>query len=66
MRDGRSLHGFSNGLSVAEVVLVALAERRHELDRHELHIMAKGQQLTAEVMGSETSLHGNQASWHVS
>ena len=60
-----TLHGFSNGLSVAEVVLVALAEGLHELGRDQLHVVAQGQQLAAEMMGANTGFHADQTGWHV-
>ena len=37
----------------------------HVLRRDELHIVAKGQQRAAEMMGANTSLHADQAGWHV-
>jgi hypothetical protein len=36
----QTLHGFGYGLSVSEVVLVALMEGLHELGRDQLHVMA--------------------------
>jgi hypothetical protein len=30
-----------------------------------IHIVAKGQQLSTEMMGSDTGLHADQAGWHV-
>src|SRR3954451_19372426 len=60
-----TLHGFSDGLSVAEVVLVALAERLHELCWDQLYIVAEGQQLTAEMVSPHTGFHADQATGHV-
>src|SRR5215210_3697337 len=62
---GGTQHGFSNGFGVAKVVLVALAERLHELGRDQLHVMAQCEKLAAEVMGTNTGFHANQTGWHV-
>jgi hypothetical protein len=62
---GGAEHCLGYRLGVAEVVLVALAERLHELRRDQLHIVAQGQQLTAAMMSANTGLHADQASWHV-
>ena len=47
------------------VSLVALAEGLHELGGDQLHVMAEGQQLTAEMVGADAGLHPDQAGWHV-
>ena len=62
---GRPLDRFGNGFSIAEIVLVALAEGLHELRRDQLHVMAQRQQLTAEMMGADTGFHADQAGGHV-
>ena len=62
---GRPQDGLGNGFSVAEIVFVTLAEWLHELSRDELHIMAERQQLTAEMVGADASLHADQTGWHV-
>jgi hypothetical protein len=62
---GGPLHGFSNGFGITEVVLVALAERLHELGGDQLHVVAQCEKLAAEMMGADTGFHANQAGWHV-
>ena len=47
------------------VSLVALAEGLHELGGDQLHVMAEGQQLTAEVMGSDAGFHPNKTDRHI-
>jgi hypothetical protein len=63
---GGAEHRLSKGFGVTKVVLVTLAERRHELRWDQLHIVAQGQQLTAEVMGSDAGFHPNETDRHVS
>jgi hypothetical protein len=63
---GGTLHGLGHGFSVAEVVLLALEEGLHELPRHQLNVVAEGEQLTAQMMGADTGLHADQARRHVS
>jgi hypothetical protein len=55
----------AHSLSVAEVVLLALEEGLHELPRHQLHVVAKREELTAQMMGADTGLHADQARRHV-
>ncbi len=49
---GGTLHSLSHGFSIAEVILLALEEGLHELPRHQLHIVAEGKELTAQMMGA--------------
>jgi hypothetical protein len=46
---GGTLHSLGHSLSVAEVVLLALEEGLHELPRHQLHVVAKREELTAQM-----------------
>src|SRR5438876_699383 len=55
------LHCLSHGLGIAEVVLLALEEGLHKLPRHQLHVVAKREELTAQMMGADAGLHANQA-----
>jgi hypothetical protein len=59
------LHRLGYGFGVAEVVLLALEEGLHELPRHQLHVVAKGEELTAQMMGADAGLHANQTRHHV-
>ena len=62
---GGTLHGLGNRLSVAEVVLLALEEGLHILRRHQLRVVAEGQELPAQMMGADAGLHADQAGRHV-
>ena len=62
---GGTLHCLSDGFSIAEVVLLALEEGLHELARHQLHVVAEGEELTAQMMGTNASLHADQTRRHV-
>ena len=44
---------------------MAFAEGLHELGRDQLHVVAQGQQLAAEMMGADTGFHADQTGWHV-
>jgi hypothetical protein len=59
---GRPLHGFRNRLRIAVVVLVTLEERLHVLRRDQTHIVL---QLPADVMGTRTRLHADQAARNI-
>ena len=50
---GGTLHRLGYGFGIAEVVLLALEEGLHELPRHQLHVVAKGEELTAQMMGAD-------------
>src|SRR6266566_4475332 len=62
---GWPLHGFRNRLRIAVVVLVSLEERLHVLRRDQTHIVASGLQLPADVMGTRTGLHADQAARNI-
>src|SRR5439155_2207605 len=62
---GWPLHGFRNRLRIAVVVLVTLEERLHVLRRDQTHIVASGLQLPADVMGTRTGLHADQAARNI-
>jgi hypothetical protein len=62
---GRALHRLGYRFRIPEVVLMALDERLHELRRDKLRVMAQRQELPAEMMGSDASLHPDQAWRHV-
>src|SRR6266446_2047943 len=62
---GRAPHRLGYRFRVPEVVLMALDERLHVLRRHQLRVMAQRQELAAEMMGPDTSLHPDQARRHV-
>ena len=51
--------GLSYGFGVAEVILLALEEGLHELPRHQLHVVAEGEELTAQMMGADAGLHAD-------
>jgi hypothetical protein len=56
-RLGGPLHRLGKGFSIPVVVLVPLEERLHVLSRDQAHIMAKGLELTADVVGPGASFH---------
>jgi len=58
---GWPLHGFSNRLGVAVIVLVSFKEGLHVFGRHEPGIMPKCNQPAAQMMGANASLHADQA-----
>ncbi len=64
-RHGGPLHRLRDGFSIAIVVLVALEERFDVLSRDEAHVMAERPELAADVVGSGTGLHADQAGWDV-
>ena len=53
------MYGLSYGFGVAEVILLALEEGLHELPRHQLHVVAEGEELTAQMMGADAGLHAD-------
>src|SRR5438034_11188357 len=59
----RTLNGLGHGFSIAEVVLLALEEGLHEPPGYQLHVVAQGEELTAEMMGANAGLHADQARW---
>ena len=59
------LHRLGNRFGVAEVVLLSLRVGPHVLCRHQPGIVTKRLQLPAEMMRANTSLHADQARWHV-
>jgi transposase len=62
---GWALDSFSDCFSIAEIVLLAFAIRFDVLRWHEPCVVAKRMQPVAEVMGSDATLHADQARWHV-
>src|SRR6516225_5679057 len=56
-----ALDSFSDCFSIAEIVLLPFAIRFDVLRWHEPRIVAKRMQPAAEVMGSNASLHADQA-----
>jgi hypothetical protein len=58
---GWALDSFSDCFSIAEIVLLPFALRFDVLRWHEPRIVAKRMQPAAEVMGSDASLHADQA-----
>lgn len=50
---GRPLHGLGDRLGVAEVVLLALHERLHELRRDDLHLVPQARERAAEMVGAD-------------
>ena len=61
----RALDGLGDGLRIAKVVLLSLRVRAHLFRRNQPGIMAKPSQPAAEMMGTNTGLHANQAGRHV-
>jgi hypothetical protein len=59
------LHRFGNRLRVAEVVLLSLRVWPHVLRRHQPGIVTKHLKPATEMMRTDTSLHADQARWHV-
>jgi hypothetical protein len=62
---GGAEHRLGDGFSIAEVILLAFAERLHELRRDQLHIVAQCEKLAAEMMGADARLHPDQAGGHI-
>jgi hypothetical protein len=52
-------------LRVVEVVLLLAAERADILGGHQTHVVAKGRNAPAQVMGADAGLHADQAGRHV-
>ena len=55
------LYGLRNRLGVPEIVLVAFEESLHIFRRHQPGVVAKGDQLPAQMMSANTGLHADQA-----
>jgi hypothetical protein len=62
---GWALHRLGDRLRIAEVVLLSLRVGADVLRRHQPGIVTKRLKLPAEMMRTNTSLHANQARWHV-
>ena len=62
---GRALHGLGDGFRVAEVVLVALEEGLHVSGRHQSRVVAECFEPPAQVVGTNTGLHADEAGWQV-
>ena len=58
---GRTPHCLGYGFGVAKVVPLALEKRLHELPRHQLHVLAEGQKLLAQMVAADASPDANQA-----
>jgi len=61
----RALHRLGDRLRVAEVVLLPLRVGADVLRRHQPSIVAKQAEPAAEMMGTDTGLHADQAGWHI-
>ena len=61
----RALDRLGDRLRVAEVVLLSLRVGADVLRRHQPGIVAKQAEPAAEMMGSDTGFHADQAGWHV-
>jgi hypothetical protein len=59
------LHGLRNRLGIPQIVLIALQERLYILGRHQPGVMAKGDQLSAQMMSANAGLHADEAGWHI-
>src|SRR5258705_767271 len=58
---GRALHCLGNGFGIPEVVLLSLRVGAHVVGWHQSHVMAHLSELPAEMVGSDTGLHADQA-----
>src|SRR4029450_3880695 len=60
-----TLHGFSDRMRIAEIILVALPEGLG-IDRRPLpHVVADGDELAGHIVGSHACLYANQARRHI-